>query len=153
MSARVSTLEANEPSTALSENTSHTPLPTLPTSGMLKDLERNLIKASISSVKNNVIVRGLEVEARSKTSKLTEFIKANFSIENSVTEAHLISKNKPLIKATLSDATTKNTIMSKKKLLKNGVYFDHDLTSEEEAIASKLRFEARKLKRRARQLN
>ncbi|XP_044583001.1 uncharacterized protein LOC123264022 [Cotesia glomerata] len=117
----------------------------------LAQLKNNLISASISAVdkymrKNNVIVRGLPVEADNATAKLNDFIRANFKINNAVKDARLLNSKNPTIIATLSDASVKKTIMAKKKLLKPGVYIDHDLTYEDGAIAAKLRAEARKLR-------
>ncbi|CAG5102858.1 Protein of unknown function [Cotesia congregata] len=147
LKARVTILETvNDGSAAAADDVS-----TQARTDNLVQLKNNLISASITAVdkymrKNNIIVRGISVEADNAIAKLNDFIRANFKINNVVKDARLVNSKSPTIIATLSDASVKKTIMVKKKLLKPGVYIDHDLTYEEGAIAAKLRAEARKLR-------
>lgn len=107
-------------------------------------INKKIANAAISSVekhlrRNNAIIAGLVVKDGNVLNSVNEFVKSNFGISNSATCADIIGKNKPRIKVTFKDSSTKSQIMSKKKSLKVPVYINHDLTPEEGLAAKKIR--------------
>lgn len=91
--------------------------------------------------RNNIVIKGIEINGKTTNHDVQEFLKSKLNIEAEIEETKVISTcQKPFVIAKLKRSDDKLKIMKEKKILRNTrIYIDEDRTQTELNIQAKMR--------------
>lgn len=108
----------------------------------IETLEEKLEKQEKEKKRNNVVIKGLNLEESNIKEKVQEFLEKEMGVEGSVRSAYKIGKqrDKQIIIAEMNDFEVKREVMTKKRNLgKMKVYIENDLTVGEMEIQNAIK--------------
>lgn len=113
-------------------------------------LERKMFQSEALNRKNNIIIKGLQVESRTATQDVENMMKSNLELNIDIKEVVILEtkREQKMIVVKMENMEDKKKVMKAKNKLKGkNIYIEDDMTKEERMVQYELRKSARNIRK------